>query len=107
MSSRSDGARESARQLICRCTLLFSDGAVVTGEITAGSRYDECAIVYSGALERLPFLFETADFVFLRALFREYAQQLSAAYQEQLTGVWDGPSSGPVPSASPQPVLPP
>jgi hypothetical protein len=71
------------------CTLRFRDGQIAVGRIEATSRYQECMVVYSGAVERLPIRYATADSVLLRVLFQSFARELRARFQEELLGDWE------------------
>jgi hypothetical protein len=77
------------------CTLCFKDGTKVSGEITTRSRYEETPVIYSGAVDRLPYSFATADSVLLRALFQSLSRELKAQFREQIIGEWSGASSSP------------
>ncbi len=73
------------------CRLYFRDGQVASAQIEAGSRYQECTVIYRGATERLPVRYETADSVLLRVMFRSFARELRARFEEELIGSWDSP----------------
>lgn len=60
----------------------------MTGQISAHSMYDDCLVSYSGAVERLPFTYETADSVLLRAFFQTVARELGARFREETIGEW-------------------
>ena len=81
-TAASDG---TVRQI---CTLGFKDGQTVTAQICASSRYANCQVEYAGAIERLPFLFDTADSVLLRAYFQTFARELKARFWEVRVGEW-------------------
>jgi hypothetical protein len=70
------------------CTLRFHDGQIVTARISARSPHEECAVVYAGAVDRLPLRCERADSVLLRALFQSFARERRAAFAEELIGSW-------------------
>jgi len=70
------------------CTLRFKDGRTVTARIEAGSRHDECDVLYAGAVDRLPILFQRADSVLLRALFQSFARELRTTFREEFIGTW-------------------
>lgn len=87
------------------CTLCFLDGARVTAELRADSPYQDCPVTYSGALDRLPVALETASSVLLRAVFRSFARELRANFEEEVIGTWeryaeDGDELAPPPLAS-------
>jgi len=71
------------------CRLFFRDGQIASGQIQAGSRYQEAPVLYSGAIERLPVRYETADSVLLRVMFRSFARELRARFEEELIGTWE------------------
>ena len=71
------------------CSLRFGDGEIATARIQARSPYQECPVVYSGAVERLPIRDGTADAVFLRVLFQSFARELRATFEEELIGSWE------------------
>ena len=71
------------------CSLRFDDGEVVTAQIEAPSPHQVCPVVYSGAVERLPIRDATADTVWLRVLFRSFARELRAKYEEVVRGSWE------------------
>jgi hypothetical protein len=79
---------EAKRTVRYTCTLLFSDGQSVTAEIVAASRFDDCLVSLTGACDRLPFQFDTADFVLLRAYFESFSRELRAQFREEMIGEW-------------------
>lgn len=79
---------ENDRRVTHTCTLRFKDGQTVSGRICAHTRYEDCVIEYTGAVDRLPFTFETADSVLLRAYFQCYARELKAHFREEKSGDW-------------------
>ena len=70
------------------CSLRFPDGEIATARIEARSPYQECPVVYSGAVDRLPFRDGSADTVLLRVLFLSFARELRAKFEEKLIGSW-------------------
>lgn len=72
------------------CTLRLSDGKLITAQIHTRSPDETCPVFYAGAVERLPFSYETADVVLLRVLFQSFARELGAQFEEQLSGSWQG-----------------
>jgi hypothetical protein len=70
------------------CTLRFRDGQTVAGTILAPSRYEDCAVVYAGVVERLSFRFAAANSVLLRAFFQSFARELKAQLCEERIGEW-------------------
>ncbi len=71
------------------CQLKFSDGATVVGKIDAESANADYVVDYSGAVERLPRRYDTADVPQLRALFRVLADETGAEFTEQSEGEYD------------------
>ena len=70
------------------CSLVFNDGQCVTAEINSPARFADCRVSFTGAVDRLPFQFDTADSVLLRAYFQSFARQLRASFSEQLSRDW-------------------
>jgi hypothetical protein len=70
-----------------RCTLHFQDGNSVTAIVHTADADEQCPILYSGAVERLPHRIGVADPLLLRILFRSFARELKASYQEEQEGL--------------------
>jgi hypothetical protein len=70
-------------------TLTFPDGAIATAQIKAESADAEYEVAYSGAVERLPERFDTADVRVLRAWAKGVARETGAAVNEQIEGEYD------------------
>ncbi|MHC1763722.1 MAG: hypothetical protein AB9869_05355 [Verrucomicrobiia bacterium] len=62
----------------------LTDGRRVSGRIETDSPIRDAHVRYSGAVGVLPFKCEAANSLVLRALFRSFAEDLHAAYQEAL-----------------------
>ena len=75
-------ARTTSNVTTHTCTLKFSDGSFVSALINTVNDVALCPVLYAGAVERLPFQFEFADPLLLRVLFRSFARELKACYQQ-------------------------
>ena len=75
--------------LTAKFTLTFPDGAIATAEIEAESADAEYNVVYSGAVDRLPEKFDTADVRVLHAWAKHVMKQTGAAVNEQIEGEYD------------------
>jgi len=60
----------------------LSDGRRVSGRIESTSPIKDATVRYSGELRLLPFRCPAANSLVLRALFRSFAEDLKAQYQE-------------------------
>lgn len=60
----------------------LADGRRVSGRIESDSPIGDAAVRYSGAVRLLPFRCPSANSLVLRALFRSFAEDLKAQYQE-------------------------
>jgi hypothetical protein len=58
------------------------DGRHVSGRIESDSPIRDASVRYSGAVNLLPFRCRSANTLVLRALFRSFAEDLKAQYQE-------------------------
>ena len=66
------------------CSMHLSDGRRVSGRIETDSPIRDASVRYSGAVHLLPFKCAAANSLVLRALFRSFAEDLKAQYQELL-----------------------
>jgi hypothetical protein len=64
------------------CSMQLSDGRRVSGRIETDSPIRDASVRYSGAVHLLPFKCQAANSLVLRALFRSFAGDLKAQYQE-------------------------
>lgn len=62
----------------------LSDGRRVSGRIESHSPIEDALVRYSGAVNVLPFKCPAANSLVLRALFRSFAHDFNAQYQEIL-----------------------
>jgi hypothetical protein len=62
----------------------LADGRRVSGRIESDSPIRDAHVRYSGAVGVLPFRCQAANSLVLRALFRSFAEDLHAAYQEAI-----------------------
>lgn len=62
--------------------MLLTDGRRVSGRIETSSPIQDAAVRYSGAVNLLPFRCQSANSLVLRALFRSFAGDFKAEYQE-------------------------
>jgi hypothetical protein len=62
----------------------LADGRRVSGRIEADSPIRDASVRYSGHTQLLPFRCQAANSLVLRALFRSFAEDLKAQYQEVL-----------------------
>lgn len=76
-------ASMSATSVVHKCTLRFRNGKSVTGSVQSR---DTAPVSYEGAVERLPYRIELADPLLLRVLFRSFARELSARFEEEEIG---------------------
>jgi hypothetical protein len=70
-------------------TLTFPDGQTVVAEIQAETPDREEPVKYTGAVERLPEKFETADERVLRAWAAGMARETGATVTENVEGQYD------------------
>jgi hypothetical protein len=75
--------------LTAKFTLTFPDGAIATAQIEAESADAEYNVVYSGAVDRLPEKFDTADVRVLSAWAKNVVKETGAAVNEQIEGEYD------------------
>ena len=66
------------------CSMVLPDGRWLSGTIQSDSPLREAAVRYSGAVNLLPLHCATANTFVLRALFRSFAADFRAHYQEDL-----------------------
>jgi len=64
------------------CSMQLADGRRVSGRIQSDSPIRDASVRYSGAVKVLPFRCEAANSLVLRALFRSFAEDLKAQYEE-------------------------
>ena len=57
----------------------------MTGVIQSPDPRQNCPVLYAGAVERLPYRFDSADSLLLRVLFRSFARELQARFEEEAT----------------------
>jgi hypothetical protein len=62
----------------------LKDGRRVSGRIETDSPISDAPVHYSGAVRVLPFRCSSANSLVLRALFRSFAEDLRAEYQEMM-----------------------
>ena len=62
----------------------LADGRRVSGRIESDSPIQDALVRYTGAVKLLPFRCPAANSLVLRALFRSFAEDLKAEYQEVL-----------------------
>jgi hypothetical protein len=70
-------------------TLTLSDRQTVTASITAETPDREQVVSYSGAVDRLPRKYDTADLPVLRAWASNLAKEINATVTEDVTGTYD------------------
>lgn len=71
------------------CKLTFPDGKIVTGKVSAESPHDDNAVIYTGAVDRLPDRYETAFPSFLAVVFKNAARETGATFSERSSGNYD------------------
>jgi hypothetical protein len=64
------------------CSMRLPDGRHVSGRIEADSPIRDVSVRYTGAVNLLPFRCPSANTLVLRALFRSFAEDLKAQYEE-------------------------
>jgi hypothetical protein len=69
--------------VVHKCTLHFRNGESVTGMIQSAGLTETAGVTYVGAVEQLPFRVEMADRLLLRILFRSFARELNARFEEE------------------------
>ncbi len=62
----------------------LADGRRVSGRIQTDSPIRDAAVRYSGDVHLLPFRCPAANSLVLRALFRSFAEDFNARYQEDM-----------------------
>lgn len=72
------------------CSMRLSDGRRVSGRIEGHSPISDAAVRYSGAVQLLPFRCPSANSLVLRALFRSFAEDFKAEYQEVMVDKVNG-----------------
>jgi len=68
----------------------LKDGRRVSGRIESDSPLGDATVHYSGAVRLLPFRCSSANSLVLRALFRSFAEDLRAEYQEVMVEKGNG-----------------
>jgi len=71
------------------CKLLFPDGKVVTGKMTAESPEGRNPVQYDGPVERLSETFDDTTVASLIFLFRDLARETGAAFSSDMEGEFD------------------
>lgn len=72
------------------CSMQLADGRRVSARIESDSPIHDAHVRYSGAVNLLPFRCRQANSLVLRALFRSFAGDLRAEYQEVLVEKTNG-----------------
>jgi hypothetical protein len=75
---------ERKQKFALTCSMRLADGRHVSGRIEADSPIKDASVRYSGATRLLPFRCPSANTLVLRALFRSFAEDLKAQYEEVL-----------------------
>lgn len=72
----------------CECKLTWADGAEVIASIETEAASERGAVVYTGAVERLPERWERTTGPGLMALFRDLARETGAELSVRQMGEW-------------------